>query len=148
MSEKSNVTRTEYDINNVSLKEYNVSLKEYFEHKLVDAEDKVNLKIDSLKEATILARESMDERLGKMNEFRDALKDQNQTFLTKSEHDAYLKYMNDQHIATGKELADLKKSRDEAAGKASQSQVMIASVIAIVGTTIAVISLMLRLLGM
>lgn len=58
------------------MKDQVVSLKEYFESQ-----------INSIKEATTLARESMEKRLDGMNEFRDALKDQTSLFINRKEYE-------------------------------------------------------------
>jgi hypothetical protein len=54
-----------------------ISLKDYFDTKLCGME-----------RATNLARDSMEKRLESMNEFRQSLKDQSSTFLTRQEYDA------------------------------------------------------------
>jgi hypothetical protein len=118
-----------------------VTLKEYFEHKLEDMEEKIDIKITSLKEATILARETMNERLAKMNEFRDTLKDQSTTFITKGEYNSF-------YEKTNISIKSLDESRAEAKGKASQSQVMIATLTGLIGIIVGIIGLSLRLLGM
>lgn len=111
-----------------------VSLKEYFDKLMSEAEAKANirmdaigakcdLKVDALKEATVLARETMDERLAKMNEFRDTLKDQNSTFVTKAEFKTFCEN-------TAISINSLNESRSEAKGKASQNSVWVAYVIA------------------
>jgi DNA-binding MurR/RpiR family transcriptional regulator len=68
-----------------------ITLKEYLEHKLEDIdknwehrlenmEANIDVKISALKEATVVARNSMEIRLEGMNEFRNQLKDQTATF--------------------------------------------------------------------
>jgi len=116
-----------------------VTLKEYLENRLDDAETKVTLKIESLKEATILARENMDERLSKMNEFRDTLKDQNSTFITKPEYCAFTEKVD-------KSIRSLEESRAENKGKADQSSVNKATIIAIIGMVLAVVGILTRFL--
>jgi DNA-binding MurR/RpiR family transcriptional regulator len=57
-----------------------ITLKEYLEHKIKDMEANIDIKISALKEATVVARNSMEIRLEGMNEFRNQLKDQTATF--------------------------------------------------------------------
>jgi hypothetical protein len=69
----------------------NVSLKEYFE-----------AKFDGLREATNLARESMEKRLEGMNEFRSALKDQTAKFITRVEYEVLDKKIEEVKDAVNK----------------------------------------------
>ena len=129
------------------------SLKEALNEKEV----KTNIRIDALKEATTLAKKEMDVRLENMNEFRGQLKDQGQTFakitefnllkdrinmcFTRDAHDQYAKRIDEL-------LNSLNESRAEARGKATQNQVMISTVLGLVGIMIGLIGVTLRLLGM
>jgi hypothetical protein len=54
-----------------------VTLKEYF-----------NIRLVNLEQSIIIAKESMDKRLEGMNEFRNSLKDQNSTFIPRQEFEA------------------------------------------------------------
>ena len=115
-----------------------VTLRDYFESKINLLQNEVKIRIDALKEATDIAKSAMDERLARMNEFRDTLKDQNATFITKSEFLAYQDRISSQFKDNDKAIADLRTSRDEARGKASQNQVLIAYVFAIVSIVLSV----------
>ena len=106
-----------------------VDLKEYFECRLKDME-----------KATDLAYQNLQFRLASMNEFREQMKDQASTFITRAEHNVLM-----QKLDTAVE--DLKKSRDEQTGKASVSSVYIAYIISFVGILIAIIGLILKLKG-
>jgi hypothetical protein len=117
-----------------------IELKEYLESKLCDLEEKADLKIDSLKEATSLAKATLDERLARMNEFRESLKDQNQTFVTKNEFNVLINRIED-------DIKSLRESRAELQGKASQNQVNIALLISVAGVVIGVTSMLRSLLG-
>ena len=66
-----------------------VTLKEYF-----DAQ------IENVKQATELARESMEKRLDGMNEFRDTLKDQAGKFITRQEYEDKHKSLEDRQDRT------------------------------------------------
>ena len=134
-----------------------VSLKEYIE-KLMDAaestsnlkidavEAKNELKINAVREAITLSQSTLNERLEKMNEFRESLNDQAKTFLTKNEHELYFQRTEEKYNKTCEDINDLKKSRDENAGKATQTQVIITLIIGVVGVLFGGISILLWLL--
>lgn len=63
-----------------------ITQKEYFNQRIDDVEEKIELRFDSVDKALVLATDQMDKRLEGMNEFRAQLKDQSYNFLTK---DAY-----------------------------------------------------------
>ena len=104
-------------------REDGVSLKEYFE-----------ARFDAMDKALELAQRANDARLAGMNEFRDAMKDQTGHFVTRTEANA----TRNQMLAEIKvELASicadieiLKKFQSVSEGKASQSSVIIAYIIA------------------
>jgi hypothetical protein len=107
-----------------------VSLRDYFE-RLIAEQNK----------ATAVAYQSMERRLDGMNEFRDTLRDQGVTYLTKSEY----------HMAHGaieKDVRELRESRALLEGKASQSSVNFVTVMSVVGLIMGIIGIALRLLGM
>ena len=96
-----------------------VSLKEFFLAKL-EAQEK----------ALTLAREIMNTRLETMNEFREQLKSQAGTFITRSEHDLL-----------ANEIQELREYRARIEGKASLSSVYIAYALSVIGIFIAIIHL-------
>jgi hypothetical protein len=117
-----------------------VSLKEYFEAKINNVEEETTLRIKNLERATDLAKVTMDERLARMNEFRDALKDQNQTFLTRAEYEnSYKQVIED--------IKSLRESRAALEGKASQNAVNISIALGTIGIVMSGISLIVRILG-
>ena len=59
----------------LKMEEEKISLKEF-----------INAKFEALEKSTELSRIGMEKRLDSMNEFRQQLKDQNSTFITKAEH--------------------------------------------------------------
>ncbi len=61
-----------------------ISLKEYFE-----------MRLESVKIATELARESLEKRLEGMNEFRQSMKDQANNFVTRVEYKTLYEKMED-----------------------------------------------------
>ena len=116
-----------------------VTLKEYFDTKVNHLSEELDFKMTSLKEATTLARNSMDERLARMNEFREALKDQNSTFITKAEFRSFCDRVTI-------ELDDLKLSKAKLEGKAEQSSVNISLILAVIGIALAISSFIGRLI--
>ena len=62
-----------------------ISLRQYFDTRHKDLEDKIFQKFESLKEAVDVAKKSTDAQLASMNEFRATLKDQAGTFVTRTE---------------------------------------------------------------
>ena len=112
-------------------------LRDELEKRVVES---TNLKIQSLKEATELARTTLNIRLDSMNEFRGTLKDQSSLMFTRSEHELY----KDKVDTWMKEFAEWKAKQE---GKADQSAVNTALLLAIIGTSIGIISLLLGLFG-
>ena len=107
-----------------------VSLRDFLCNKISNLEQKMELTFKLNQSAIDKAESSMNDRLESMNEFRDTLRDQNKTFITKSEHE-YLE----------KQIVDLQLSKAELAGKATQSSVNISYIIAILSILISVVSL-------
>ena len=112
-------------------------LRDELEKRVVESTD---LKIQSLKEATELARTTLNIRLDAMNEFRGTLKDQSSLMFTRSEHELY----KDKVDTWMREFAEWKAKQE---GKADQSAVNTALLLAIIGTSIGIISLLLGLFG-
>ena len=107
-----------------------VSLRDFLCNKISNLDQKMELTFKLNQSAIDKAESSMNARLESMNEFRDTLRDQNKTFITKSEHE-YLE----------KQIVDLQLSKAELAGKATQSSVNISYIIAISSILISVVSL-------
>ena len=98
-------------------------------------EDLFETKIVANEKAVELASRTLSARLDLMNEFRSQLKDQANTFFPRAEHEIYMK-------AVDKDIRELRESRAELAGKASQKAVTISVIIAVISTLISIISLM------
>lgn len=97
-----------------------VSLKEHFE-----------TRITALERATDTATKTLDKRLDSMNEFRNTLKDQAGTFVTRSD----LKKIES-------DIEDLNNWKSRQEGKASQLYVTITLVIALIGIFISLIGIL------
>ena len=111
----------------------NINLKEYINSKIIDMEKLFETRITSLEKATIVAANLMEKRLESMNEFRQQLKDQSNTFITRNEHGI-------QHEKVVDDIRSLRESRSCFEGKASQADVNKIRTVAIIGVIIAVIS--------
>ena len=98
-----------------------VSIKEYFD-----------ARINALEKATTVAANSLEKRLEGMNEFRSQLKDQQSTLMPRTE-------FNSLHTLIVNDIQDLKESRAELRGKASQKSVIVAYIISGISLVIAVI---------
>ena len=92
-----------------------VTLREYFETQL-----------EAYQKAIDVATRTLDKRLDGMNEFRDTLRDQASRFVTRDEMDLKVNVLQAQ-------IVELKKFRDQAAGKADTKAVYIAYALAVLG---------------
>ncbi len=136
-----------------------ISIKEYFETKIAGLEKATTIVATNLEKATAIAAAGMEKRLEGMNEFRNQLKDQSLTFVTKTEYLSMIDrasedikslkdqaaelYTRKEHQAyTDKIDADirvLRESKAELEGKASQTSVNVALIVSIVGIVLAAI---------
>lgn len=148
--------------------ENNITLKEYFESKISELESQFNIKISALEKATIVAATAMEKRLEGMNEFRDQLRDQTGTFVTRPEYDQQmlrtgddLKSLSDikaqfigrpEHVGMlvklNEDIRVLRESKANLEGKASQSSVNIAMVVAIIGIVLSLVSIVSRFVAL
>jgi hypothetical protein len=103
-----------------------------FEQQLNALEKQVCTQIVSLKEATSIAKNEMDKRLEGMNEFRNQLKDQSNTYFTKGEHEQFAKRIEE-------DIRSLRESRASLEGKASQNAVNVSYIIAVMALIISVV---------
>ena len=104
-----------------------ISLKEYFNEKLTAIEKTQQL-------ALTLAKEHLDRRLEEMNNFRRDMQRMEGSFMTKIEFDS-------KHEMVSKDIVDLRLSRAELQGKASQLSVNIALLFSALGVIIGIIKL-------
>ena len=105
-----------------------VSYKEY-----------VNEKFSALEKAVDLAKNSMEKRLEGMNEFRETLKDQTATFMTRKEMEIIFANIN-------ADLRTLQESKAKLEGKADQGMVNVSLTFSILGFIIALSSSIFSLL--
>ena len=116
-----------------------VSLKEYLCQRLDDLEEKIKVMFEANKIALDKADIKMDARLTLMNEFREQMKDQTNKFITRSEHRPIEKRFESN-------IKQLELSRAMLEGKASQSSLMITTIISFIGLLIGLAGLIARFL--
>lgn len=115
-------------------KEDSISIREYFDSKITELKNYMDLKFNSIEKSTCLAQDNLNTKLESMNEFRASLKDQTAHYITRIEHEALItKYDSDIRV--------LRETNAEAKGKASQNSVLIAYIIAIIGIIIGIVSI-------
>ena len=90
-----------------------------------------------MQEATRIAKKEQDRRLDSMNEFRQALKDANGTFITRTEY-------GNLHERIQEDIKGLRESRAESQGKASMGSVYISYLIAIIAMIISLLHLFIK----
>jgi hypothetical protein len=112
-----------------------VALKEHFETRLAAQNDYFMARLDALDKATGIASNNLKERLAGMNEFRAAMGDLSGRMMTREEVVLLMKKVD-------ADIADLKKSRDRAEGKASQTSVLISYLIGGAGLVFGIINLL------
>ena len=135
-----------------------ITLREYFETKMNHLGEELSFKIAALKESTTIAKIANDERLERMNEFRDTLKDQAGTFVTMNEVKLNMQKIDSQLVNIRNEyclrfdkvetdLRSLRESRAELRGKADQSQVNISLLIGVIGIIFGIIGIIKGFVG-
>ena len=95
----------------------------------------IDLRFNTVEEATAMARQSMEKRLDGMNEFRDTLKDQAAKFVTVSEVTQTTQRLVD-------DIKVLQRYQATMEGKASQSSVYIGYGISLVAIILSVMKLL------
>lgn len=126
-----------------------ISLREYFEtilkemredykEKVKDLHEKICIRFDLEEKAKDAAMTAMEKRLEGMNEFRDQLKDQTSTFITRETYEANRKI-------TQQQIDELRLSKAELSGKASQSALTISYIISVIGIIMGLIGIILSL---
>lgn len=122
------------------MKDKKVSLQQYFEDKftaadkaLVLALQSLTVRLEAIDKAQEVYRSALDKRLETMNEFREALKDQNKTFIARPEHELIVA-----------DIRSLRESRATLEGKASMMSVIISYGISIISLFVAILALFLH----
>jgi hypothetical protein len=110
------------------------------ETSLREFEEKVQLQFALGKEVWDVRNFQLDKRLDSMNEFRSALVDREISYMTRSEHELSAKVIET-------DVRALREAAARAEGKASQSNLIITFLIAIIGSTIGIINLIINIKG-
>ena len=82
----------------------------------------------------------MNKRLDGMNEFRQTLSEQSDTFLTKAEYSVFRSRVEE-------DIRMLREAKSMLEGKASQQALNVTMIISIVGLIVGMLSILLRLIG-
>jgi hypothetical protein len=114
-----------------------VSLRDHLQQQLVAQRDYFEMRLASIAQATELAAKTQDARFGNVNEFRGALTDLSNRMATRQELDLQLDKLRG-------DIVDLKRSRDEASGKASQTSVIVSMLFGVSGLVVAIVGLLTR----
>jgi len=120
--------------NNFSFKD-SVSLKEFLCSKINALEDKIELNLKLNQIVLDKTEAKLEERLARMNELREAMNDQSKTFVTRREHEITFEGAN-------KDIKELMKTKDIASGKASQTSLLFAYLLAGIGIALSVIQIL------
>ncbi len=130
----------------VSLKEYIEKRLEAIENDIIEIKawqhrimDKETFKVEfnSLERATQIAAANLEKRLEGMNEFRQQIKDQTGTFVTRVEHGAVIDRFDG-------DIKSLRESRAMLEGKASQTTALGAVLLSGLGLLLAIVGILLR----
>jgi hypothetical protein len=119
-----------------------ISLKQYFG--LQHIEETMNERLVSQAVAVKIAHDAVERRLESMNEFRQSLTDQNKTFVSLAEFDAYKTMVRQDLSRLSTDINSLNLSRAELSGKASQGQVLLSMAIGITSLVITIAKLFIK----
>jgi len=117
-----------------------VTLREFVALQISELRAYIDVRLVSIEDATVLARTTINTRLDAMNEFRGALKDVQNRYVTREEFAAIVQRFR-------VDIDDLKKYRATMEGKASQSSVNTVLFFSVAGLALAAVSIALSLLG-
>lgn len=103
-------------------------------------EERIKLQFFLTNEAYQLRNVQIDKRMDTMNEFRGAMEDRESSYFTRTEHEMYSKLVES-------DLRFLREANAKSEGKASQSSVIFALLISIVGVVTGAAGIVLRMIG-
>lgn len=119
----------------------NISLREYFDMRFNNLEKALDERFLAQEKAIMVANEASNKRLEGMNEFRESLKDQATRFATRDELNSLSLLISTKLDGIDKDIKAIQISDAVLSGKASQTQVIIAYVISILGVLFGIINL-------
>jgi len=105
----------------------------------------IDTRLIAMEQASALSRQTLEQRLASLNEIRDALWDRDATFITKVQFTEVLARLEGCIDALEADVRSLRESRSLLEGKASQSSVNIAYVIAMVAILLSVVGLIMSI---
>ena len=120
-----------------------VSLREYLESRIDNLEKTLLERYLTQEKTTANVLSANEKRLDSMNEFRETLRDQNKTFITRTDHESLIASFRKDVERIDTEIESLKLSRAELTGKASQSQLNINFIFTLVSFMIALAGLLM-----
>jgi len=124
-----------------------VSLREYLENRIDNLEKTLLERYSTQEKTTANVLSANEKRLDSMNEFRETLRDQNRTFITRTDHESLIASFQKDIDRIDDDIESLKISRAELSGKASQSQLNIHFIFTLVSFVIAVVGLLIKWFG-
>jgi hypothetical protein len=95
-----------------------------------------NFRLEAVEKATRLAAASLDKRLDGMNEIREQLNQQADSFLPRSEYSFG-------HTRIEQDIRELRESKAKLEGKADQSSVNLALLVGIMGLLCSIVSIVI-----
>lgn len=128
----------------MSGEEHPVTLRELVEQRINHLETLFTTKFDAEEAAKVTALETMERRLDSMNEIREQLKVQKDTFTTRIEFSAMTSKRDLQLDQITTAINDLKLSRAELRGKASQGSMNFTMAMAFLSFVVALFGIVLR----
>lgn len=106
------------------------ALKEHFENQMNDHADRAIERYNTQLREIVTAQAAMDKRLDSINEFREQLRDQEMTYLTKAEYQSAHKYLMER-------VETLGHRADKSDGRAAGIMVAISAIAAIMTILVA-----------
>ena len=101
--------------------------------------DYVDVRFEALEKAVSVAEKNLDRRLDGMNAIREQLREQAQTFCSKTAYESLCEKID----KLDDRLQDLERTRERLAGMASQSSVTNAQIYAFIGIVLGTISIVI-----
>ena len=113
---------------------HSIKLVKYIDEQVKFVRSLMKSKYQTIEKSTDLATSVLDKRLDSMNEFRQALKDQQLTFVSKTEYQI-------SHHRVVEDIKMLREAKANLEGKASMTSVIIAYIIGIIGIILGIVRL-------
>ena len=126
------------DRNEYNEKRWNVySLKEYFDMAIAKMDEKIEQRFCAVKEAVDKADKATEKRFEGVNEFRNAMGDQQRTFIPRREFEISIDSLS-------RKIVDIEKHMDKIANMKAGGNVVLAYIISAISFVVAIVSLILK----